>query len=333
MTRRELLWGAAAPLGGLAQPPAPATRMGVASTSYAIRRPPDAVAFLEYCHSLGAGGIQTGLRGADARALRSKAEQCEMWVEAFLGLPADSAAVEGFDQAVAHAKECGASVARVAILGGRRYETFDTMESWRQFVDRSWRSLTLAEPIARKHRFRLAIENHKDWRIPEMLDWMKRLSSEWVGVLVDTGNSISLLEDPLATAEAFAPYALATHIKDMGVQEYSDGFLLSEVPLGDGFLDMARIIRLLSNAKPGIRFALEMMTRDPLKIPVLTPKYWATMPETPASTLARMLGTVRRNSSTKPLPRVTGLSREQQLEYEERNVLQCLSYSRDTLRI
>ena len=317
MTRRELLLSAAAPLTA----GRPATKMGVATTSYALRRASDPLGFLEYCHALGAGGVQLSLRGADPKVFRAKAEEYGMWVEAFLSLPAD-------EQAIKHAKDCGASTARIAMLGGRRYETFDALEPFQQFAARSWRALELAEPMARKYRFGLAIENHKDWCVPEMVAMMKKISSEYVGVLVDTGNSIALLEDPMGTVEAYAPYAMSTHIKDMGVEEHRDGFLLSEVALGEGFLDLARIFQILAQAKPGLRFTLEMITRDPLQIPCLTPKYWATMPETPAQDLAAMLGLVRRNRSKKPLPRITGLSREQQLEYEDQNVRQCLAYAK-----
>ncbi len=302
--------------------------MGVAATCYFARRWPDALAFLEHCHGLGAAGVQTGLRGADPQAFRAKAEEYGMWVEAFVSLPAGPGGVESFDQAIRQARECGASVARVAFLGGRRYETFDSLDAWRQFRDRAWTFLTLAEPIARKHRFHLAIENHKDWRIPDLLDLIKRLSSAYVGVLVDTGNSISLLEDPMAVVEAYAPYALATHIKDMGVQDYPDGFLLSEVPLGEGFLDLPRIFQTLKAARPQIRWSLEMITRDPLQVPCLTPKYWATMPDLPARTLADTLALARRNASRKPLPRVTGKTKEEQVSCEEENVRRCLAYAR-----
>jgi len=329
MTRRELLLTpAAAALASNGR-----TSMGVATTSYALKGAADPLEFLDYCHSLGSGGVQMGIRNADPKAVRTRAEKYAMWVEVFLSLPADAAAVESFERGVIAATAAGATVARIVMLAGRRYETFDTLESFRQFADRSWRSLTLAEPIARKHRFHLAIENHKDWRVPEMLAMLKRISSEYVGVLVDTGNSISLLDDPMAVVEAYAPFAMATHIKDMGVESYPEGFLLSEVPLGDGFLNMPRMIQLLSQAKPGIRFSLEMMTRDPLKVPCLTPKYWATMPDLPASELAKTLALVRNNPPKKPLPRIAGLTRQQQLDYEDQNVRLCLAYARDTLRL
>ena len=75
--------------------------------------------------------------------------------------------------------------------------------------------------------------------------------------------------------------AFTTHFKDMGVEEYREGFLLSEVPLGTGVLDLPRVIRTLRAAHPEIRFNLEMITRDPLEVPCLAVVYWATFPDLP----------------------------------------------------
>ena len=108
-------------------------------------------------------------------------------------------------------------------------------------------SLQLAEPILRKHKVKLAVENHKDWRAPELANAMKQLNSEWVGVTLDFGNSISLVEDPMEVIETLVPFVVSTHVKDMGVEEYADGFLLSEVPLGKGFLDLAKIVHYVKS--------------------------------------------------------------------------------------
>lgn len=310
--------------------------MGVATTSYMLKGVRDPLAFLDYCHLLGVAGVQLGLRGLDdagIRALRSRAEQYGMWVEVMLGPPRDASAVEQFESSVVAARAAGATVARIGFLSGRRYETFDTLESFQDFAARSWQSLTLAEPIARKHKLRLAIENHKDWRVHDLLGMLHRMSSEWIGSLVDTGNNISLLDDPMAVIEAFAPYAFATHVKDMAVDSYSDGFLLSEVNLGDGFLDMPRILETLARAHPELHFSLEMITRDPLKVPVLTPKYWATMPDVPARELAATLALVRDHKPQKTLPRIAGLSREERIKLEDDNVRACLAYARSTLHV
>src|SRR5438552_8256993 len=191
-------------------------RLGVCSYSYNIHwraardghpkvRFKDTIEFLEYCHQLGAGGVQIGVGSRDTdyrKKLRAKAEAYEMYFEGQASLPQQSSDVERFDAEIRAAREAGAAVVRTAMLGGRRYETFDSAEAFRQFAEKSWHSLTLAEPILKKYRVRLAIENHKDRRVPELLDLLKRIGSEYVGVCVVVGNNIALHDDPMAVVEA-----------------------------------------------------------------------------------------------------------------------------------
>jgi hypothetical protein len=131
--------------------------------------------------------------------------------------------------------------------------------------------------------------------------------------------------------EALAPFVINTHIKDMGVEEYADGFLLSEVPLGQGILDLKRIVPLLQSKRPGLRFSLDMLTRDPLRIPCLTEKYWVTFPQRNGHYLARTLALVRDHKPRQPLPRITGLDRDAQLRLEMDILTQCLTYAREEL--
>lgn len=147
---------------------------------------------------------------------------------------------------------------------------------------------------------------------------------------MDTGNSIALLEDPLEVVETLAPYAVTTHIKDMAVQEMPTGFLLSEVPLGEGMLDLPRMFAVLDKHHPEITHHLEMITRDPLEIPCLTPGYWATFPDQPGIKLARTLALVRQRKAAK-LPKVSGLSNEEVLALEEGNIVKCLHHASEKL--
>jgi sugar phosphate isomerase/epimerase len=294
----------------------------------------DALTFLDYAHQIGAGGVQVSLGSTDANyaaQLRAKAESHGMYYEGQASLPQNEADVARFEAEVRLAKAAGAGVIRTALLSGRRYETFDSADAFRRFADRSWQSLTLAAPVARRHGMRLAIENHKDWHAAELVGLLKRLGSEHVGVCVDTGNNLALLEDPLEVVSTLAPLAFSTHIKDMAVEPCNDGFLLSEVPLGEGFLDLKRMVEVLEKANPSLQFSLEMITRDPLRIPCLTDKYWATMPGLPAKRLAAALELVRQKSTNKPLPRVSGLSAQEQLDLEDANVRACLAFARTKL--
>lgn len=156
----------------------------------------------------------------------------------------------------------------------------------------------------------------------------RQYSSEYFGACIDFGNNLSLLDSPMELIEALAPYVVNTHIKDMAVEEYADGFLLSEVPLGTGIIDLPKAIALLRAKRPQVKFSLDMLTRDPLKIPCLTEKYWLTFPARPALHLARTLATVKANKPKQPLPRVTGLSRDEALALEARILDQCLAWAR-----
>ena len=352
MTRREMLQRAAAVIPLLAGAsavlsagPARTHKLGIGMHSYGFAwkaardgqpgaKFTGALSFLEYAHSIGAAGVQVAIRTderEDTPPIRARAEALGVFFEGQLSAPKDDADLTRFETEVKTIRAAGSTVARTAILGTRRYESLRSAAEFRGFRARGARSLALAEPVLKKHGVRLAIENHKDYLAPELVEVLRQMSSEWIGACVDTGNSIALLEDPYAVVEALAPFAVTTHIKDMAVQEYADGFLLSEVPAGDGFLDLPRMIATLRKASPRIALNIEMITRDPLQIPCLTPAYWATFGDMEAAQLAEALARVKQNASPKPLPRTTDLLPAQQLEFEDNHVRQYLAWARQKL--
>ena len=166
-----------------------------------------------------------------------------------------------------------------------------------------------------------------------MIAILKRVGNDHVGVCLDTGNSIALLEDPMEVVEALAPWAFTTHFKDMGLEEDRDGFLLAEVPLGAGILDLPRVVRALRALRPEIRFNIEMITRDPLKVPCLTEGYWVTFADLPGRHLARMISLVRNQRRSNPLPRISSLPPEDRLRAEDDNIRRCLAFARDHLGV
>jgi sugar phosphate isomerase/epimerase len=292
------------------------------------------IRFLEYARSLGARGVQVGIGARDdafADALRARAEAAGMDVEGIVTPPRDEGDLARFEAEIRTARRAGATIVRTAMLSGRRYEAFDSLAAYRQFADRSAASLALAAPIVARHGARLAVENHKDWRAEELVALLNKIGSDHVGVCVDTGNSMTLLEDPMEVVEALAPWAMTTHFKDMGVEEYERGFRVAEVPLGAGLLDLPRIVRTLRAAKPKIPINLEMITRDPLDVPCLGDRYWATFPDLPGRHLARTLSYVRAHPPARPLPRIARVGPEERLRAEDENIRQCLTYAKDHL--
>lgn len=282
--------------------------------------------FLEHCHELGAGGIQVPLGARDAaemRRLRERAEQLDMFVEGIASPPRDETDVERFEAEIRAAAAAGALAVRTVILPGRRYEFFDSLDHFNQFLARGRRSLELAATVVQRHCVPLAVENHKDQRVDERVELLRTIGCEFVGACVDMGNNLALLEDPVEVVEKLAPWAFSVHLKDQAVQEYEDGFLLSDVPLGAGCLDLKKMTDILLAAKPKVRFSLELITRDALKVPCLTDKYWATFPDLPGRDLARMFRWVRQHRSDS-LPQVSSLPADEQVALETRHVLDSL---------
>lgn len=341
MNRRDFLATGAGSLAAAAtgQPAAARCDLGIVAYSYSLRRAAephgplqDPLGFVEHCHAQGAAGgqISLGIRDREYCArLRDRLRAIDMYLDGIVSLPRQVQDVERFERELQSARACGVEVLRVALLGGRRYETFQTAQQFREFRERSQQSLTLARPIIENLNLRLAIENHKDWRLGELLELLRWARSPHIGVCVDTGNSIALLEAPQETVAGLAPHAFTVHLKDMGVQEYNEGFLLAEVPLGTGFLDLPELRRTLRRANPAIRFNLEMITRDPLRIPCLTRGYWATLDDISGRRLADTLATVRAHAPRQGLPRISELTAAQRLEREDDNVVRSLRYARN----
>jgi 3-oxoisoapionate decarboxylase len=273
----------------------------------------------------GAHGGMTEITFEWARRTRTLRDELGMYLEIQTFLPREDPAV--FEHAVKVAKEAGASSLRAVCLLGRRYEMFDTREQWDEAVEGFHRQIAAAVPIVEKHKMRLGIENHKDWRVDQQVEILTQYSSEYLGVTLDTGNNLSVLDNPEETVEKLAPWTFNTHFKDMAVEETEDGFLLSEVPLGEGMLDLPRMVNAIRAARPDVHFSLEMITRDPLRVPCLTEKYWSTFDEIPGVDLARFLTRMRATGPTSPLPHISGLTDEERYALEVELVNRSLAYA------
>ena len=274
--------------------------------------------------SVGAAGAHGGMTQIDmewAKRTRQMKEDLGMYVEVQTFLPREDPAV--FEHAVKVAKEAGATSLRVVCLLGRRYEMFDTLDGWQQAIVGFHKQIAAAIPIVEKYRMPLGIENHKDWRVDEQVALLRQYDSEYLGVSLDTGNNLTVLDDPMEVVEKLAPFTFNVHLKDMAALESERGYLLSEVPLGEGMLDIKGMVAAVRRARPDVYFSLEMITRDPLEVPCLDEKYWATFDDVNGVHLARLLRLIRAHKPAS-LPRISGLTPEEryalELEFVDRSI-------------
>jgi 3-oxoisoapionate decarboxylase len=75
-----------------------------------------------------------------------------------------------------------------------------------------------------------------------------------------------------------------------------------------------------------VKFSLEMITRDPLKVPCLTKQYWEVFPDRSGKYLAQTMKLVNERASRDPLPTVTQLTPAERQKAEEDNIKACVRY-------
>lgn len=291
---------------------------------------------IEYAHEKGLGAAHTSLpqdlNPAGIAKIRQQVEKYDMRLTVGLRTAKTDADLPKYEAAVKACSEMGGRVACVHDpFSGRRYEQFQSAAEFHAFDAAAKAAVRRVEPILRKYKMPLAIENHKGWRSAELADWVKSTGSEYVGVCLDLVNNVSLIETPQQTIDTLAPYTIFVSFKDIGVDFYQDGILLSEVPFGEGHLDLAGIVTRFQKKDPKMLFQLEMLTRDPLKVPIFTEQYWKVYDEkspAPARDLAMLIAWVRNNPPKRPLPKTSGLSPQGVLALEDKLNQECIDYAR-----
>ncbi|MDB5847603.1 MAG: sugar phosphate isomerase/epimerase, partial [Rhodoferax sp.] len=136
----------------------------------------------------------------------------------------------------------GASVMRIC-CGGRRTRPAD----WPTHKASLLPLLRDATAHAQDHGVTLAIENHIDFLADELVELVETVDSPCLGVCLDTANNLRMLEDPAVAIEKLAPFARATHVKDVTAQGGNprDFAFWPSVPLGRGLIDLPRAFKAL----------------------------------------------------------------------------------------
>ena len=112
-------------------------------------------------------------------------------------------------------------------------------------------------PLLKKHRIKLAVENHEYETADEIIALVKSVDSIWVGVHADIGNSMMAWEDPVESTRKLAPHTFTTHFKDHIVVMHDDEAVVCGVPIGEGSIDVDECFRILVEESSVTRLTLE----------------------------------------------------------------------------
>ena len=146
---------------------------------------------------------------------------------------------------------------------------------------------------------KIALENHADFTVRELLSISARINSPAFGFTVDCANLAFDLDDPLRLAGMMAPQALTTHFKNYRIIRTNAGLALENCALCDGDIDILSIARLLAEHNPEITINLEIHSQfAPFRLDILDKTFFQRHPSPPGDGLAWYL----RKSWEKEIP-------------------------------
>lgn len=163
-----------------------------------------------------------------------------------------------------------------------------------QHLEECVRTLWAVAPLARELGVKIAVENHGgvDLLARELRALIEEVGFDVVGACLDSGNPAYAAEDPVLTAEVLAPYTVSSHVRDTRVWQTEDGAMTQWAPLGEGNVDLKRIVSILVEHAPNPPIDLEIITgSQPKRLDYLNPEseYWRMYPDLPAQDFARFV--------------------------------------------
>ncbi len=178
---------------------------------------------------------------------------------------------------------------------------------------------------------KLAVENHGgDLQAREMKMMVEAVGRDIMGVCLDSGNPVWMLEDPHMTLEMLGPYAETCHVRDSAVWRVPEGIAVRWVNMGDGNVDIDGWIKTFIQTKPGLPIIFEnLVSARPRIHAIFDPKFWDNWRKMPASEFARFLAIADKGAPKPAAPLAEGKTQGQQ---RIADLETCVRYTRELLK-
>jgi len=117
-------------------------------------------------------------------------------------------------------------------------------------------------PEFRSRNIRLAIENHDRLKAREFEDIVVSAGSDWVGICLDSVNSMGAGEGFETVSDILLPYTINLHIKDFTIHRVSHkmGLIIEGAPAGKGMLNIPDLLLRASQNRRCQSAILELWT-------------------------------------------------------------------------
>lgn len=145
---------------------------------------------------------------------------------------------------------------------------------------------------------KFAVENHAgDMRSEEVLRIVEAVGTDICGVMLDPGNSVWAMEDPMQHLEKLGKYTLCTSVRDYRIWESENGATFQWTALGEGTMDFQKYTRRMSELCPGVPLHIETVSNRQNEIPFLKEEFWEGYPDLKAADLLDFYNMIRDGKS------------------------------------
>jgi sugar phosphate isomerase/epimerase len=214
-------------------------------------KPLSAMGLLEKTKELGLKVLQIGpnlpLNELPARELKAFIQQAREW-NITLELGTRGLETSHLTQQVELAVKMGARLLRtVAEISGKPVGASEIVVHFRTI-----------EPLLQKTGVKLALENSV---IPatELREALVQARSDYLGIVLDTTNSLAVPEGWKYVTEILAPYVMCLHLKEFVIKRvwHMMGFVCEGMPAGKGQLDVPWLLKALKASRYDFNVIIE----------------------------------------------------------------------------
>lgn len=198
-------------------------------------------------------------------------------------------------------------------------------------IDEAVRVLKASRSRALDAGIKFGFENHAaDLRSEELLELVKEVGTDVCGVMLDPGNGLWAMEDPMIHLQALAPHVVCNSLRDYMVWPSQEGATFQWTAVGDGLMDVPVYIETLAKANPGMPVFVESISNSARPIPFLTEEHWDGYPDLKASGIVDFLKLCRRGHAIDVDQPPQGMDKKQfDQQHQRAEFLKSIQYLRE----
>jgi sugar phosphate isomerase/epimerase len=149
---------------------------------------------------------------------------------------------------------------------------------WAGYLESVVARLRAVRPLAEEHGVPIAVENHQDLSVDDLLRIVGEVGGPAIGVAFDPVNAYVVAEDPFAALPRLAPHIRTIHLSDFFAYPTREGWRLVRCALGEGDFNLRRFLELVEAHAPEAPCQIELVSHSARHVRLLTEEWWRGYP-------------------------------------------------------